>query len=225
MAAPAPLRLGSIAPNFKAETTQGPIDFHEFIGDNWVILFSHPEDYTPVCTTELGAMAKLGPDFAKRGVKPIGLSANTIESHEGWIKDIAEVTGGNVTFPIIGDKERQVSLLYDMIDQQDATNVDSKGIAFTIRSVYFIDPKKTIRTILSYPASTGRNANEILRIIDSLQTGDKYRITTPINWVPGDDVIVHPSVKNEEAKTLFPEFRIVKPYLRFTPLSKDKVAA
>ncbi|KAH8654867.1 thioredoxin-like protein [Ilyonectria robusta] len=225
MAAPAPLRLGSIAPNFKAETTQGPIDFHEFIGDNWVILFSHPEDYTPVCTTELGAMAKLGPDFAKRGVKPIGLSANTIESHEGWIKDIAEVTGGNVTFPIIGDKERQVSLLYDMIDQQDATNVDAKGIAFTIRSVYFIDPKKTIRTILSYPASTGRNANEILRIIDSLQTGDKYRITTPINWVPGDDVIVHPSVKNEEAKTLFPEFRIVKPYLRFTPLSKDKVAA
>ncbi|KAH6957935.1 thioredoxin-like protein [Ilyonectria sp. MPI-CAGE-AT-0026] len=225
MAAPAPLRLGSIAPNFKAETTQGPIDFHEFIGDNWVILFSHPEDYTPVCTTELGAMAKLGPDFAKRGVKPIGLSANTIESHEGWIKDIAEVTGGNVTFPIIGDKERQVSLLYDMIDQQDATNVDAKGIAFTIRSVYFIDPKKTIRTILSYPASTGRNANEILRIVDSLQTGDKYRITTPINWVPGDDVIVHPSVKNEEAKTLFPEFRIVKPYLRFTPLSKDKVAA
>ncbi|KAF7549272.1 hypothetical protein G7Z17_g6503 [Cylindrodendrum hubeiense] len=223
MAAPAPLRLGSIAPNFKAETTKGPIDFHEFIGDNWVILFSHPEDYTPVCTTELGAFAKLGPDFAKRNVKPIGLSANTIESHEGWIKDIAEVTGGNVTFPIIGDKSRQVSLLYDMIDQQDATNVDEKGIAFTIRSVYIIDPKKTIRTILSYPASTGRNANEVLRIIDSLQTGDKYRITTPINWIPGDDVIVHPSVKNEEAKTLFPEFRIVKPYLRFTPLAKEKV--
>ncbi|KAF4978076.1 hypothetical protein FDECE_18269 [Fusarium decemcellulare] len=206
MSAPAPLRLGSIAPNFKAETTQGPIDFHEFIGDNWVILFSHPEDYTPVCTTELGAMAKLAPEFAKRGVKPIGLSANTIQSHEGWIKDISEVTGGNVE-----------------IDQQDATNVDEKGIAFTIRSVYFIDPKKTIRTILSYPASTGRNAAEILRIIDSLQTGDKYRVTTPINWVPGEDVIVHPSVKNEEAKTLFPEFRIVKPYLRFTPLAKEKV--
>ncbi|KAM6513004.1 peroxiredoxin 1 [Fusarium solani] len=208
MSAPAPLRLGSIAPNFQAETTKGNIDFHEFIGDNWVILFSHPEDYTP---------------FAKRGVKPIGLSANTIESHEGWIKDISEVTGGNVEFPIIGDKQRKVSLLYDMIDQQDATNVDEKGIAFTIRSVYFIDPKKTIRTILSYPASTGRNAAEILRIIDSLQTGDKYRVTTPINWVPGEDVIVHPSVKNEEAKTLFPEFRIVKPYLRFTPLAKEKV--
>ncbi|CAM1508607.1 Fc.00g054550.m01.CDS01 [Cosmosporella sp. VM-42] len=218
----APLRLGSIAPNFKAETTTGPIDFHEFIGDNWVILFSHPEDYTPVCTTELGAMAKLAPEFEKRGVKPIGLSANTVASHEGWIKDIAEVTGGNVTFPIIGDKERQVSLLYDMIDHQDATNVDSKGIAFTIRSVYFIDPKKTIRTILSYPASTGRNAAEILRIIDSLQTGDKHKITTPINWVPGDDVIVHPAVSNEQAKTLFPEFRIVKPYLRFTPLPKEK---
>ncbi|KAF7562920.1 hypothetical protein G7046_g1256 [Stylonectria norvegica] len=218
----APLRLGSKAPNFQAETTSGPIDFYEFIGDNWVILFSHPEDYTPVCTTELGAMAKLAPEFAKRGVKPIGISANTIDSHEGWIKDIAEVTGGTVTFPIIGDKQRQIALLYDMLDHQDATNVDEKGIAFTIRSVYFIDPKKTIRTILSYPASTGRNANEILRIIDSLQTGDKYKITTPINWIPGDDVIVHPSVSNEQAKTLFPEFRIVKPYLRFTPLPKEK---
>ncbi|KAF5230287.1 PRX1-mitochondrial isoform of thioredoxin peroxidase [Fusarium sp. NRRL 52700] len=223
MSAPAPLRLGSIAPNFQAETTKGKIDFHEFIGDNWVILFSHPEDYTPVCTTELGAFAKLQPEFTKRGVKLIGLSANTIESHEGWIKDIGEVTGGNVEFPIIGDKQRQVSLLYDMIDQQDATNVDEKGIAFTIRSVFIIDPKKTIRTIFSYPASTGRNAAEVLRVIDSLQTGDKYRITTPINWVPGEDVIVHPSVKNEEAKTLFPEFRIVKPYLRFTPLAKEKV--
>ncbi|KAI9149102.1 peroxidase [Paramyrothecium foliicola] len=218
-----PLRLGSVAPNFKAETTKGDIDFHEFIGDNWVVLFSHPEDFTPVCTTELGAFAKLEPEFSKRGVKLIGLSANTIKSHEGWIDDIAEVTGGHVAFPIIGDKERQVSLLYDMIDHQDATNVDEKGIAFTIRSVFFIDPKKTIRTILSYPASTGRNAQEVLRIIDSLQTGDKYKITTPINWVPGDDVIVHPSVKNEQAKELFPDFRIVKPYLRFTPLSKDKV--
>ncbi|KAL2208312.1 thioredoxin-like protein [Sarocladium strictum] len=218
----APLRLGSIAPNFQAETTQGKIDFHEFIGNNWVILFSHPEDYTPVCTTELGAFAKLTPEFEKRGVKLIGLSANTIDSHDGWIKDINEVTGSNLTFPIIGDKSRQVALSYDMIDHQDATNVDSKGIAFTIRSVFVIDPKKTIRTILSYPASTGRNAAEVLRIVDSLQTGDKYKITTPINWVPGDDVIVHPSVSNEQAKELFPEFRIVKPYLRFTPLPKEK---
>ncbi|KAF2132140.1 hypothetical protein P153DRAFT_373941 [Dothidotthia symphoricarpi CBS 119687] len=203
-----PLRLGSTAPNFKAETTQGPIDFHEFIGDKWVILFSHPEDYTPVCTTELGAFAKLEPEFTRRGAKLIGLSANTIDSHDGWIKDINEISGSTLKFPIIGDKERKVALAYDMIDQQDATNVDSKGIAFTIRSVFIIDPKKTIRLILSYPASTGRNTAEVLRVLDSLQTGDKHRITTPINWVPGDDVIVHPGVKNEEAKTLFPEFRI-----------------
>ncbi|KAJ4326340.1 peroxiredoxin 1 [Neodidymelliopsis sp. IMI 364377] len=219
------LRLGSTAPNFKAETTTGPIDFHEFIGDNWVILFSHPEDYTPVCTTELGAFAKLEPEFSKRGAKLIGLSANTIDSHEGWIKDINEISGAQLKFPIIGDKDRKVALAYDMIDQQDATNVDSKGIAFTIRSVFIIDPKKTIRLILSYPASTGRNTAEVLRVLDSLQTGDKHRITTPINWVPGDDVIVHPGVKNEEAKTLFPNFRIVKPYLRFTPLPKEKTTA
>lgn len=179
------LRLGSTAPNFKAETTTGPIDFHEFIGDNWVVLFSHPEDYTPVCTTELGAFAKLEPEFTKRGVKLIGLSANTIESHGGWIKDIDEISGSKLSFPIIGDKERKVAYAYDMIDHQDTTNVDSKGIAFTIRSVFVIDPKKTIRLILSYPASTGRNTAEVLRVVDSLQTGDKHRITTPINWVPG----------------------------------------
>ncbi|KAF1974421.1 thioredoxin-like protein [Bimuria novae-zelandiae CBS 107.79] len=220
-----PLRLGSTAPNFKAETTKGPIDFHEFIGDNWVVLFSHPEDYTPVCTTELGAFAKLEPEFTKRGVKLIGLSANTIDSHEGWIKDIDEISGSHLNFPIIGDKERKVAYAYDMLDYQDTTNVDSKGIAFTIRSVFIIDPKKTIRLILSYPASTGRNTAEVLRVVDSLQTGDKHRITTPINWVPGDDVIVHPSVNNEQAKELFPDFKIVKPYLRFTPLPKEKTTA
>ncbi|KAI1383960.1 mitochondrial peroxiredoxin PRX1 [Hypoxylon trugodes] len=218
----APLRLGSIAPNFQAETTKGPIDFHEFVGDGWVVFFSHPEDFTPVCTTELGAFAKLEPEFTKRGTKLIGLSANTRGSHESWIKDIDEVTGGHVAFPIIADKERKVAYLYDMIDYQDTTNVDEKGIAFTIRSVFIIDPKKTIRTILSYPASTGRNSAEVLRIVDSLQAGDKHKITTPINWVPGDDVIVHPSVKSEQAKELFPEFRTVKPYLRFTPLPKEK---
>ncbi|KAF8469174.1 mitochondrial peroxiredoxin PRX1 [Kalaharituber pfeilii] len=221
----APLRLGSIAPDFEAETTQGPIKFHEWIGDSWCVFFSHPEDYTPVCTTELGAFAKLEPEFAKRNVKLIGLSANTIESHGGWIKDIDEVTGSNLTFPIIGDKDRKIAYLYDMLDYQDTTNVDSKGIAFTIRSVFIIDPKKIIRLILSYPASTGRNTAEVLRVVDSLQTGDKQRITTPINWVPGDDVIVHPSVTNEEAKTLFPNFRIVKPYLRFTPLPVEKTTA
>jgi len=218
---PAPLRLGSVAPNFQAETTKGPIDFHEFIGDNWTVLFSHPEDYTPVCTTELGEMARLEPEFKKRGVKLIGLSANTIGSHEGWIKDIQDVTGSHVDFPIIGDKERKVAYLYDMIDYQDTTNVDSKGIAFTIRSVYVIDPKKVIRTILSYPASTGRNSAEILRIVDSLQLGDKNKITTPVNWVPGDDVIVHPSVQGEQATQLFPNLRAVKPYLRFTPMPQN----
>jgi len=218
-----PLRLGSTAPNFQADTSAGPIDFYEFIGDNWCVFFSHPEDYTPVCTTELGAMAKLEPEFAKRGVKLLGLSANSVDSHEGWIKDINEVTGSCVKFPMVADKDRKVAYLYDMIDRQDMTNVDEKGMALTIRSVFIIDPKKTIRTILSYPASTGRNANEILRIIDSLQTGDKYKVTTPINWVPGDDVIVHPTIDNEKAKEMFPDFRIVKPYLRFTPLAKEKV--
>ncbi|KAK1087173.1 peroxiredoxin 1 [Friedmanniomyces endolithicus] len=202
-----------------------PIDFHEWAAGGWVVLFSHPEDYTPVCTTELGAFAKLEPEFAKRGVKLIGLSANTIESHGGWIKDINEISGSELRFPIIGDKQRQVALMYDMIDQQDATNVDEKGQAFTIRSVFIIDPKHTIRTILSYPASTGRNTAEVLRIVDSLQTGDKHRVTTPINWVPGDDVIVHPTIKSPEAEKLFPKMQVVKPYLRFTPLPKDQTSA
>ncbi|ODQ82233.1 hypothetical protein BABINDRAFT_158870 [Babjeviella inositovora NRRL Y-12698] len=216
------LRLGSTAPDFQAETSNGPISFHEFIGDKWVVLFSHPDDFTPVCTTELGAFAKLEPEFAKRGVKLIGLSANGTESHKAWIKDIDEVTGSKLSFPIIADAERKVAHLYDMIDFQDASNVDDKGVQFTIRSVFIIDPSKKIRLILSYPASTGRNTAEVLRVIDSLQTGDKHRITTPINWVPGDDVIVHPSVTNEEAKTLFPKFRVIKPYLRLTPLDVEQ---
>ncbi|KAA8901926.1 mitochondrial peroxiredoxin PRX1 [Sphaerosporella brunnea] len=220
-----PIRLGTIAPDFEADTTQGRIKFHDWAGDKWVVFFSHPEDYTPVCTTELGAFAKLQPEFTKRGVKLIGLSANTVDSHDGWIKDINEVNACNLKFPIIGDKDRKIAYAYDMIDHQDTTNVDSKGIAFTIRSVFVIDPKKTIRLIMAYPASTGRNAAEVLRVVDSLQTGDKFRVTTPIDWVKGDDVIVHPSVSNEEAKTLFPDFRIVKPYLRFTPLSKEKIDA
>ena len=165
------------------------------------------------------------PEFTKRGVKLIGLSANTVETHEGWIKDINEITGSDLQFPIIGDKQRQIALAYDMLDHQDATNVDEKGIAFTIRSVFVIDPKKTIRTILSYPASTGRNTAEVLRIVDSLQTGDKHKVTTPINWVPGDDVIVHPTIKDEQAREMFPDFKIIKPYLRVTPLPKEKTSA
>ena len=181
----ASLRLGSTAPNFQADTTDGQIDFHEFIGDKWVVLFSHPEDFTPVCTTELGAFAKLEPEFTKRGVKLVGLSANDIDHHHEWVKDINEISNTNLRFPIIGDKQRKVAYAYDMLDHQDTTNVDQKGIAFTIRSVFVIDPKKTIRLILSYPASTGRNAAEVLRVVDSLQTGDKHKVTTPINWTPG----------------------------------------
>lgn len=213
------LRLGSKAPNFSADTSNGPIEFYDYVGDDWVVLFSHPDDFTPVCTTELGAFAKLQPEFEKRGAKLIGLSANSTESHKAWIKDIDEITGSKLTFPIIADPNREIALKYDMIDYQDATNSDDKGVQLTIRSVFIIDPKKTIRLIISYPASTGRNTAEVLRALDSLQLGDKNRITTPINWVPGDDVIVHPSVSNEEAKTLFPKFRIIKPYLRLTPLT------
>ncbi|KAF7729900.1 hypothetical protein EC973_003634 [Apophysomyces ossiformis] len=212
------LRLGSIAPDFEAQTTKGPIKFHEFIGDKWAILFSHPADFTPVCTTELGLVAALQSDFDARGVKVIGLSANGLEEHHKWVQDINEVSDVDLQFPIIADADRKISTLYDMLDQQDATNVDTKGIPFTVRSVFIIDPKKTIRLILSYPASTGRNFDEILRVVDSLQLGDKYRITTPGNWKKGDDVIVHPSVSTEEAQKLFPKgVRVVKPYLRLTP--------
>ncbi|KAF5108979.1 hypothetical protein DV453_001920 [Geotrichum candidum] len=217
MSAPT-LRLGSKAPNFQSLTSNGPIDFYDFAGDSWVVLFSHPDDFTPVCTTELGAFAKLEPEFTKRNTKLLGLSANKPDSHRAWIKDINELSHTNLSFPIVADPERKVAHLYDMIDYQDATNVDDKGLQFTIRSVFIIDPKKTIRLIISYPASTGRNTAEVLRVLDSLQVGDKNRVTTPINWTPGDDVIVHPTVSNDEAKTLFPKFKIVKPYLRFTPL-------
>jgi len=210
------LRLGSVAPDFDADTTQGPINFHQFIGNNWAVFFSHPEDFTPVCTTELGAFAKLEPEFAKRGVKLIGLSANTLDSHEKWIEDINEVTDSNLTFPIIADKSRRVAYLYDMIDYQDTTNVDSKGMALTIRAVFFIDPKKIIRGIIYYPASTGRNSREVLRVIDSLQLTDKHSLVTPIDWQPKQDVIIHPSIKDDKARELFPGFRTIKPYLRFT---------
>ncbi|KAK9448275.1 thioredoxin-like protein [Limtongia smithiae] len=217
------LRLGSTAPNFQAETTDGPIDFHEFIGDSWTILFSHPADFTPVCTTELGAFSVLKPEFTKRNTKLLGLSANDISSHHLWAKDIEEVATGGKAFeiPIIADPERKVAFLYDMVDAQDTTNIDKKGIAFTIRAVYIIDPAKKIRLSLLYPASTGRNTAEILRVLDSLQTGDKAGVTTPINWIPGEDVIVPPSVSDEAAKAKFGEFRAVKPYLRYTKYPEE----
>ncbi|KAG0056633.1 hypothetical protein BGZ83_004158 [Gryganskiella cystojenkinii] len=221
----APLRLGSVAPDFHAKTTKGDIQFHEFIGDSWVILFSHPADFTPVCTTELGVVARLQNEFAERNVKVIGLSANDLLSHDKWIEDINEVNNVELNFPIIADDSREISTLYDMLDYQDLTNLDAKGIPFTVRSVFIIDPKKTIRLTLSYPASTGRNFDEILRVVDSLQIGDKNRITTPANWKNGDDVIVHPSVSNELAATLFPGFRTVKPYLRLTTQPGKKTEA
>ncbi|KAH9843668.1 1-Cys peroxiredoxin [Rhodofomes roseus] len=221
---PASLRLGSIAPDFEAETTQGSIKFHEWIGNSWAILFSHPGDFTPVCTTELAEVARKSDEWAKRNVKVIGLSANDLKDHARWVEDINEygtkaLGPTSVNFPIIADAERKISTLYDMLDEQDATNRDGKGLPFTIRTVFIIDPKKVIRLSLSYPASTGRNFDEILRVVDSLQLGDKYRVTTPVNWKTGDDVIVHPSVNNEEAKTLFPDVTFHKqPYLRTTPL-------
>ncbi|KAF7416266.1 hypothetical protein PC9H_002531 [Pleurotus ostreatus] len=217
------LRLGDIAPNFEAETTAGTINFHDWIGDSWAGRFQwNTRDFTPVCTTELGEVARRAPDFAARNVKVIGISANGLEEHHKWVQDIndfgSKTAPTDVQFPIIADADRKISTLYDMLDYQDATNKDSKGLPFTIRTVFVIDPKKVIRLTIAYPASTGRNFDEIIRVIDSLQLGDKHRITTPVNWKKGDDVIVHPSVSNEEAKTLFPEHTVHKPYLRTTPL-------
>ncbi len=189
---------------------------HQWLGNSWAILFSHPADFTPVCTTELGAFAKLKDEFEKRGVKMIGLSANDLDSHDKWIADIDDISKTSVQFPIIADPERKIAWLYDMLDEQDTTNIDQKGIAFTIRSVFIIDPSKKIRLTMMYPASTGRNTTEVLRVIDSLQTGDRKGVTTPIDWRVGEDVIVPPTVKTEDARKKFGEVREVRPYLRFT---------
>jgi len=210
------LRLGSIAPDFTAETTHGAIKFHDWIGDSWAILFSHPADFTPVCTTELGEVSRRAGDFKQRGVKVIGLSANDLGSHEKWIKDINETGKTDLQFPIIADADRKVATLYDMLDQQDATNIDNKGLPLTIRTVFVIDPKKVIRLTLSYPAAVGRNFDEIIRSVDALQLGDKYKIATPVNWKHGEDVIVNNAVSNDEAAKLFPGYTAVLPYLRTT---------
>jgi peroxiredoxin (alkyl hydroperoxide reductase subunit C) len=212
------IRIGSIAPNFKAPTTAGEIDFHEYLGDSWGVLFSHPADFTPVCTTELGAFAQLKPEFDARNVKLIGLSAEGIPSHKEWIKDIEEVVlgGKKFTFPIIGDETKEVAYKYDMVDEAGFKNLQAGAPIATIRSVYIIDPKKTIRLVLTYPASVGRNTSEVLRVIDSLQKGDAKGVVTPVNWQVGEDVIIPPSVSNEAAKEKFGTFKEVKPYLRFT---------
>ncbi|TGZ81177.1 thioredoxin-like protein [Ascodesmis nigricans] len=215
------LRIGCVAPNFTAKTTRGPIDFHEYIGDSWVILFSHPADFTPVCTTELGAFAKLEPEFTKRNVRLIGLSANDIDSHAEWEKDIDEVTGSAMTsgggFPIIADEKREVAFMYDMVDQQQVEQYMSGTLPLTIRSVFIIDPKKTIRLIMTYPASTGRNTSEVLRCVDALQLADGKGIATPVDWIKGGDVIVPPSVSTKDAQEKFGKGNVeeVKRYLRW----------
>ncbi|TEY43469.1 hypothetical protein BOTCAL_0370g00040 [Botryotinia calthae] len=204
------LRLGSEAPNFQVEKTQGPIDFHKFIGNRWTILFSHPADFTPVCMTELGAFAKLKDEFEKRDVNMIGLSADPLPSHKEWIKDINEVSGTTMQFPIIANADHKVAYLYNILDAQDTSNIDQKGIAFNIRSVFVIDPAKKIRLTMMYPASCGRDTEEVLR------TADKKGVTTPIDWQVGDGAIVPPTVKTKDARKKFGEVREVKPYLRFT---------
>ncbi|KAI9630069.1 hypothetical protein KEM48_012308 [Puccinia striiformis f. sp. tritici PST-130] len=198
------VRLGSVAPEFSAETTNGPIkSFHEWVGDSWAILFSHPADFTPVCTTELGEVARRQKDFEARNTKVIGLSCNKLKSHEDWIKDINLVSSVELSFPIIADSSRKIATLYDMLDEQDETNKDRKGIPFTVRSVFIIDPAKKVRLILQYPASTGRQFDEIIRVLDSLQLVDKHPVTTPANWTPGQPVIVHPLVTDQDAESIF----------------------
>src|SRR3954469_7925760 len=204
------LRLGDVAPDFTQDSTEGPLHFHEWAGDSWVILFSHPKDYTPVCTTELGLVAKLKPEFDKRGVKVIGLSVDPADSHHGWSKDIEETQGAKLNFPLLADHDRKVSDLYGMIHP-------NANDTLTVRSVFVIDPNKKVRLTLTYPASTGRNFDELLRVIDSLQLTDKHKVATPGNWKHGEDVIIVPSISNEQAKDLFPGgWTEHKPYLRTT---------
>ncbi|CAB1217185.1 peroxiredoxin [Acinetobacter bouvetii] len=206
------LRLGDTAPNFVQESSEGTINFYDYLGDSWGILFSHPADYTPVCTTELGYTAKLKDEFAKRGVKAIALSVDDVESHKGWIKDINETQNTSVNFPIIADQDRKVSTLYDFIHPNASETL-------TVRSLVVIDPNKKVRLIITYPASTGRNFNEILRVVDSLQLTDNHKVATPANWQHGDDVVIVPSLKDEaEIQERFPKgYKAVTPYLRLTP--------
>lgn len=206
------LLIGDVAPDFEADTTQGRIKFHEWISNDWVVFFSHPADFTPVCTTELGYTAKLKDDFAKRGAKAIVISVDTVEEHNAWIKDIEETQGVSVDFPIIADPAKKVATLYNMIHP----NADAK---VTVRAVYIVDPNKKIRASIIYPPSTGRNFDEVVRLLDSLQLTDNHKVATPVNWQDGDDVIIVPSLQDpEEIKRLFPKGHDeVKPYLRFTP--------
>lgn len=206
------LRLGDTAPDFQQDSTEGPISFHQWAGDSWVVLFSHPADFTPVCTTELGKTAALEKEFARRGAKAIAVSVDPLESHHDWVKDINETQNCTVNFPILADADRKVATLYDMIHPNASASA-------TVRSVFIIDPKKTIRATITYPASTGRNFDEILRVIDSLQLTDNHKVATPVNWQDGDEVVIVPSLQDPaEIARRFPKgYRTVKPYLRLTP--------
>ena len=205
------LRLGDIAPNFKAETSQGELDFYEYLGNSWGILFSHPADYTPVCTTELGKTASLKPEFDKRDVKVMALSVDSVSSHQGWITDINETQGVEVNFPIIADQDKTISEAYGMLHPNASATL-------TVRSLFIIAPDKTVKLIISYPASTGRNFQEILRVIDSLQLTANYSVSTPADWKDGDDVVIANNIKNEDIPAKFPKgFTQIKPYLRTTP--------
>jgi thioredoxin-dependent peroxiredoxin len=208
------IQLGQIAPDFEADTTQGHLRFHDWLGSSWGVLFSHPRDFTPVCTTELGVVARLEPEWKKRNVKVIGLSVDPADSHKRWEGDIAETQGATVNFPMIADPEKKVSELYGMVHPEADPTI-------TVRSVFVIDPNKKVRLMLTYPPSAGRNFDEILRVIDSLQLTDKHKVTTPANWKQGDEVIVAPSVSDEDAKKMFPQgFRTLKPYLRMVEQPK-----
>ena len=214
------LHIGDDAPDFIAETTEGSINFHQWIGDGWVIFFSHPKDFTPVCTTELGYAARLKPDFEKRNCKIIGLSVDSVEDHESWSKDIEETQGYAVNYPLIGDTNLEIAKLYDMLhpnasgEAQDRTPVDNQ----TVRSVFIIGPDKKVKAMVTYPMSTGRNFDEILRILDSCQLTAKHKVATPVNWKQGEDVIIVPAVSNEEAKEKYPDgWTSPKPYIRIVP--------
>jgi alkyl hydroperoxide reductase subunit AhpC len=211
------LRINDIAPDFTAETTQGPIHFHEWIGDGWAVLFSHPKDFTPVCTTELGAVAGLEGEFAKRGAKVIGLSADPVNEHGRWALDIEETQGHRVNFPMIGDPELKVAKLYDMLpaDAGETSAGRTPAQNATVRTVFVIGPDKRIKLTLAYPMSTGRNFDEIIRALDSIQLTTRYKVSTPVNWKNGDDVIISGAVSDEEARKLYPQgFKTIKPYLR-----------
>jgi len=212
------IQLGDIAPDFTQDSTEGPIHFHEWLGKSWGILFSHPKDFTPVCTTELGAVAKLKPEFDKRNVKVVGLSVDPVDKHGRWLDDIAEVGGTPLNFPLIADADRKVSTLYDLIHPNALATA-------TVRSVFIIDPQKKVRLTLTYPAATGRNFQEILRVIDSLQLTDGYKVATPVNWKQGEDVIITSAVSDEEAAQKFPGYKTIKPYLRTTPQPDKQPAA